>query len=254
MASLIAGLCSITFRKLSPLEILQLASAAGLQAVEWGGDIHVPPGDLAIARIVRRQTEEAGLKISSYGSYYRVGSSKDFPAVLDSAQELGVPAIRVWAGTRGSRETSREEREAILEDAKYCADQARAAGLTLDFEAHDHTLTDDAESVISLMRELPDSSIRFSWQPPHGKSPGETLATLHTVLPRLGHVHVFEWWPGPETRLPLAHGEKRWRQFLGLADTAKGTGRCALLEFIPGDDPTSLAREAKILREMLSLR
>ena len=221
--------------------------------MEWGGDIHGPPGNLAAARKVRFLTEDAGLKISSYGSYYRVGSSKDFPAVLDSARELGAPAIRVWAGTRGSRETSKAERQIILEDAQRCASQAGAAGLTLDLEYHDQTLTDEPESVISLMRELPDSSIRFSWQPPHRKNLGETLATLHTVLPRLGHVHVFEWWPGPETRLPLAHGENRWRQFLALAKTAKGPGRCALLEFMPGDNPAYLAREAETLRQMLTL-
>jgi len=250
--SLLPGLCSISFRKHSPKEVLQFASSAGLQAVEWGGDIHVPPGDLAIAKDVRRQTEDTGLKVSSYGSYYRVGSSQDFPAVVDSARELGARSIRVWAGTKGSRETSKEERAAILEDARRCAQLAGAAGLSFDFEYHDHTLTDHPESVADLMRELPEPTIRFSWQPPHGRPEEESLTTLRAVLPRLGHVHVFEWWPGPETRLPLAHGKSRWTRFLALAGTAPGSGRCALLEFMPGDDPGVLSREAATLRSVLS--
>ncbi len=253
MASLLPGLCSISFRRHSPLEVLRLASAADLQAVEWGGDIHVPPGNLPTAKTVRRQTEDAGIKISSYGSYYRVGISKDFTAVLDSARELGAPAIRVWAGIKGSRETSKEERHAILEDARRCADQAGAAGLNFDFEYHDHTLTDHPESVTDLMRELPEPAIRFSWQPPHGRPEEDSLATLRAVLPRLGHVHVFEWWPGPETRLPLDHGKSRWTRFLALAATSPGAGRCALLEFMPGDDPAALPREAETLRSLLSL-
>lgn len=204
-----------------------------------------------MAREVRRQTEDAGLRVSSYGSYYRVGSSQDFPAVLDSARELGAPAIRVWAGTKGSRETSKEERHAILVDARRCAGLAGAAGLNFDFEYHDHTLTDHPESVAELMRDLPEPVIRFSWQPPHGRPEEESLTTLRAVLPRLGHVHVFEWWPGPENRLALAHGKSRWTRFLALAGTAPGSGRCALLEFMPGDDPGVLSREAATLRSVL---
>lgn len=252
MPSLLPGLCSISFRRYSPKEVLEFASSAGLQAVEWGGDIHVPPGDMAIAKKVRRQTEDVGLRISSYGSYYRVGSSQDFPAVLDSARELGAPAIRVWAGTKGSWETSRKERHAILEDARRCAGLAGAAGLNFDFEYHDHTLTDRSESVAALMQELPEPAIRFSWQPPHGRPEEDSLATLREVLPRLGHVHVFEWWPGPQTRLTLAQGKRRWARFLALARTTPGDGRCALLEFMPEDSPSVLLREAETLRSILS--
>ena len=67
-----AGICSITFRRKNPDEIVRLAEQAGLDAIEWGGDVHVPAGDTAVARRVGQITLDAGLSVSSYGSYERV--------------------------------------------------------------------------------------------------------------------------------------------------------------------------------------
>lgn len=44
------GLTSVTFRNLGIEQIVSLAGAAGADSIEWGGDIHVPPGDLSAAR------------------------------------------------------------------------------------------------------------------------------------------------------------------------------------------------------------
>jgi len=46
------GLVSVTFRKLSPTQIVNPVSKVGLQGIEWGGDIHVPTGDIYKAREV----------------------------------------------------------------------------------------------------------------------------------------------------------------------------------------------------------
>src|SRR4051812_19353813 len=95
------GLASVTFRALSPDEIIRLARTAGLQGIEWGGDVHVPPGDLRRARDVHRKTLQAGMHVTSYGSYYTSGSASQpdnvlFEAVLETALALHAPVIRVW--------------------------------------------------------------------------------------------------------------------------------------------------------------
>ena len=46
-------LTSVTFRRMKPEEILRVAARAGIEGIEWGGDVHVPAGDLAAARRVR---------------------------------------------------------------------------------------------------------------------------------------------------------------------------------------------------------
>jgi hypothetical protein len=50
------GLVSITFRPLDPEEILRLAVQARIETIEWGGDVHVPVGDLDRARETGRLT------------------------------------------------------------------------------------------------------------------------------------------------------------------------------------------------------
>ncbi len=91
------GLCSVTFRQLDPPALLDLAARAGLAAVEWGADVHVPVGDLATARDVAARTADAGLAVASYGSYWRAGP-EDVGPVLATARALGAPRVRVWAG------------------------------------------------------------------------------------------------------------------------------------------------------------
>ncbi len=56
-----AGLVSVTFRQLSPEEIVRVAREAGLTVIEWGGDVHVPPGDSTtrVLTVVKTKQEEA---------------------------------------------------------------------------------------------------------------------------------------------------------------------------------------------------
>ena len=46
------GLCSVTLRALPWEDVLEVAVVAELTRIEWGADIHVPPGDETHARTV----------------------------------------------------------------------------------------------------------------------------------------------------------------------------------------------------------
>lgn len=96
------GLCSVTFRSLSPQAVIELAAANGIRSIEWGADIHVPPGDLENARDVAARTAQAGLSVSSYGSYIFAPdfAPEDVTAVLETAKALGTGHIRIWPGSR----------------------------------------------------------------------------------------------------------------------------------------------------------
>ena len=74
---LTAGLVSISFRRKTPGQIVSLCERAGLRAIEWGGDVHVPAGDERRAREVLALTRSAGLSVCSYGSYYRLDQPED---------------------------------------------------------------------------------------------------------------------------------------------------------------------------------
>ena len=74
---IVPGLVSVTFRQKSIREICEICCGARLSAVEWGGDIHVPPQNAAAAREARELSREFGLEICSYGSYWRAGDGRD---------------------------------------------------------------------------------------------------------------------------------------------------------------------------------
>lgn len=64
------GLCSVTFQQLAPEEIVDLAMRCGLEAVEWGADVHLPPGKPGVARALADRCRDRGLRCPSYGTYF----------------------------------------------------------------------------------------------------------------------------------------------------------------------------------------
>lgn len=253
---LVPGLVSVTFRKLDPAEIVALARECGLQAIEWGGDVHVPLHHPARAREVRGLTEEAGIAVSGYGSYYRVGAAETadrrFEHVLQAAVELGAPTIRVWAGAAASAQIGEAERWHIVEELRRIADLAARQSVSISLEYHGGTLTDTNESASRLLVEVDHPNVFTFWQPPNGQSVDYCLDGLRAVLPRVTCVHCFHWWPTAAERRPLEEGWARWERYLR---TLQRTGRRhpVLLEFVPGDQPEALRRDAATLRHWIRL-
>lgn len=243
-----AGLVSVSFRKLSPREIVELTKRAMLSTIEWGGDIHVPPGDLDRAREVRTMTVDAGLKIQAYGSYVRLGDDdpKTYDPVIESAVTLGAPSIRVWAGRRASKNADADYRKRVADAALAFAGRAAKAKVVICYEYHDDTLTDTDESAQALFEAAEHPSIRTLWQPPHEQTVEKCCDSLRGVLPILNHVHVFHW-PVRGKRLPLTDGEQRWRAYVEVLRESHHA--CPmLLEFAQNDDPEQLILDAEALR------
>lgn len=249
------GLCSVTFRELPVEEVVRHAAAAGLEGIEWAGDAHVPPGDLDAATHARTVTEEAGLAVTSYGSYLAfVGSDEQVHAeggaVIAAARALGVPRIRVWATRTASAETSAEDRARTVGRIQELADRAAAHDLEIGLEFHGRTLTDEIGSTLRLLDEVGRSNVLTYWQPHQDMPVEEALDTLRAALPRTSTIHAFSWWPRSE-RLPLAERSDLWEAAFAIL-AGNGADRDALLEFVPGDDPALLRREADTLRTLIT--
>jgi len=249
------GLVSITFRKLSPKAIVDLVVDSGLSCIEWGGDVHAPPGEIALAKEVRRMTTDAGLRVSSYGSYYCAGddSPKDFGAVLESADALGAPYIRVWAGKRGSDTADQAYRQAVVEDTLRIADLAASSDIKISFEYHGNTLTDSRESVGELMRAAEHPGVLLHWQPPVYTCWEQRLESLRDVISRLSMIHVFQWLSSLDgiERRPLEDGHGEWLSYLSTADVKPGDTD-VLLEFVRDDNPEQFLKDSETLRRWLA--
>lgn len=246
------GLVSVTFRSMNPEQIVEITAKAGLNAIEWGGDIHVPHGDLNAAREARKLTADAGLVVAAYGSYYRVGQDEsEFKTVLETAVELGAPTIRVWAGSKGSNEADESYRRKIIEDSRRIGDMAAAKRLTISYEFHGGTLTDTNESVLSLLKDMSHESVRTYWQPAVGITPLCRLQGLQAILPWLTNVHVFHWGSVPTDRKPLAEGVSEWKRYIDCISSIE-QDRFALIEFVQNDDLDNFMRDAETLKRLVA--
>jgi len=253
MSTIHPGLVSITFRQLSPAEIIDLVVQAQLTGIEWGGDIHVPHGDSATASAVQQQTLDAGLQVAAYGSYYRVSHAETgpFEAVLDAAVALGAPTIRVWAGRQGSDSADEAYWQAVIEDSRRIADLAAAAGITIAYEFHAKTLTDTNDAARTLLERVEHPNVRSYWQPPRHSTVASNLAGIDAVTPWLDNLHLFQWERTTGMRQPLAAGQLDWQQYLEKVSRLGGD-RFALLEFVEEDAPDAFLRDAATLRQWLA--
>ena len=252
------GLVSITYRALSPREIIAACLEAKLQGIEWGGDVHVRPDDPNNAREVGQMTRDAGLEVAAYGSYWKCEG--EFEPIVEAALALGAPVIRVWAGVTDASAADEDDWKRVTESLARANEIARAAGLQVATEFHGGTLTADGQSALRLMREVGDA--QTLWQPLR-RGAGfdaqieENLAELRAVEPYLSNVHVYEWGDdadGNRQRLSLRNSAQ-WPRYIEelkrIGKPLSGGARWLLLEFVTGDDIAVLAREAAALRALI---
>lgn len=255
MIELAPALCSVTFRQLPPEEIVALARQAGLAAIEWGGDVHVPATDLAKARHVRRITEEAGLLPASYGSYLYPPDHglDDFRRALDTCHALGAGNVRIWPGQRERPSATYDaaERSKAADLVRAMGELAGAAGVSVSLEYHPNSLTDETASAASLMDEIAHANVHLYWQPRPGLPLDDACAEIARIGRRVSHVHVFAW-DGARRRYPLADHSKWWSAaFAALPESHFAGVRYAMLEFVRDDAPAAFLADAAILRRLL---
>ena len=252
------GLVSVTFRALSPREIVRACLECQLAGIEWGADIHVPPGATRNAREVGRLTREAGLKIVAYGSYYRCDGG-DFAPILEAAKALNAPRIRVWAGSVDARAASAGDWTRVGDDLARIVAMAAREGIQIALEFHGGTLNSSGASARQWLGTVRGAAhdLRTLWQPLR-RGPNfdarieENLDDLRAVAPFLSHVHVYQWDDdanGQTRRLSLQESVQ-WRAYIEALGRIGGA-RWLLLEFVPADDLAILAREAAALRVLI---
>lgn len=251
------GLVSVSFRKHSAATLIEASVGAGIDGIEWGGDVHVPHGDLKTARAVAEQTRDAGLAISCYGSYYKFGDvtgnpdGPEFAAVLDCAAELGAPSIRVWAGTLSSAKADDKYFAAIVDQAHIIAERASELNIRVDFECHNNTLNDGPAASEKLLSAIEHPNLCSLWQPLYPHPMEHRIDGIRRMLSRLTNVHVYHWNPEDYTdRKRLSEGATEWRAYLEALH-ADPRPRWYSLEFFKDDSLDVFRGDAETLRSWL---
>jgi 3-dehydroshikimate dehydratase len=251
------GLCSITFRSLSADQVLEVAVAAGVEGIEWGADGHAPPGGGAKVESLAHRCRDAGVEIASYGSYlgFTPTGEEDaaaVDAVLESADALGAPMVRIWAELGVTPDSPSEDRSRVMERTASIADAIADRALIAALEFHPFTLTQTAASTNELLDTLDRPNLRSHWQPDPSLSPDEGLDELAAVAPRLAHVHAFTWGSsGIADRRALADGDDLWCRALSLVERKAGAlpvRRYVMCEYVRDDAPEQLVTDVQTLR------
>lgn len=251
--TLTPGLVSITFRGKTPAEVVALAVEAGTPLLEWGGDVHVPHGNVSVAEDVGAMTRDAGCRVAAYGSYYRVGSPAGditFEHCLASAVALGAPVIRVWAGQSGSAEASEEQRARVIEDTRRICRLAGEENIVVAYEFHGGTLTDTLQSTLDLLTRAGSPTLRTLWQPQQTTPAAQRPDEIAQLLPWLANVHVFQGAGGRPDALDTGKGD--WLSYLPLLAQAKQP-LGVLIEFVRNGDPAQFLADAAVLHAWLAL-
>lgn len=240
------GLTTVTFRRKSLQEIIGLAAAAGLNGLEIGGDVHVPPGDRQVAAAVRSQVAAAGLELFSYGSYYTAGESgeDDFADVLHTAVTLGAPRIRVWTARRGGADEQAEE--VTVRALRSACRSAAREGIELGMEFHNGTVNDSAAQAIKLIERVGENNLFTYWQPLYGQA--QNVADITALGAYCKHVHVYNWIYGEAgvTRLTLSDPYRDWAEYVHLLQD-----KIYIMEFVQNDDEKIFAADAAYLQKII---
>lgn len=237
------GLCSISFRKNTPQEILRAMQEAKLSVIEWGSDVHCPPEKAA--QIAALQ-ERYGIQCASYGTYFRLGTTPlcELETYIKAARTLGTDILRLWCGDKNSQDYTEGEKEALFAACKAAAKIAEAEGVTLCMECHNKTYTNVRQAALELMQTVCSKAFRMYWQPNQFKDEEENIAYAKQIASSTVNIHVFNW-KGKE-KYPLADAKDIWRKYLSCFDGDK----VLLLEFMPDGKLETLATEAAALMEI----
>ncbi len=164
MNSFKLGVASVTFRNKTVSETVEIAKKAGVSYIEWGGDVHIKTLD--DAKKAKELCDENGIKIRSYGSYYRVGCAdkNKWEEICRIAKIMNASSVRVWLGEKDSEETTQAEYNRILEDLKSICSVAQKHNLLVCPECHDNTYNNNTDAFLKIKDELKADNFKTYFQ------------------------------------------------------------------------------------------
>ena len=242
------GLVSVSFRSLSPEEVVQAMANCGLKYVEWGSDIHAPCTDTERLQQIVALQEKYGVTCCSYGTYFRLGFTpiEELPDYIRAAKLLGTKTLRLWAGKKSPDKFTPEERDQFFAVCREAAKIAEDAGVTLCMECHRNTYTQTQEGALELMQAVNSPAFRMYWQPSQALSVEGNVEYIQKLMPYIDNLHVFQ--RKNEVPCPLSTGQEAWKTYLSQFSG----DRAALLEFMPDNRVESLPVEAETLRHIVA--
>jgi hypothetical protein len=248
------GLCSGACITRDIHEVIEMAVAAGLDAVEWAADMHIGAGDLKTAGEAMIATLMAGLTTASYATLYRAGSSEDegyshFDALLGTASTLQAPNMRIYACAK--------EMDELSSELRGLGDRAAEKGITLCLSMGRGTCLDRYDRAFALVEATRHDFVRLAWEDLPGARPEEATAALESGS-RLAALIVARCAGRDGKARSISEAEGAWRSRLRafkLAEADPKMGSFVLLDAARAEGEAgneSLAADADALRALIA--
>lgn len=251
------GLTSVTFNNLTAFDVIKYSKSCGISTIEWGSDVHAPIGDPLNAKKIRKECENAGISVSSYGSYYKCGeyenAKEEFEKYIEIAKTLGAPTIRIWVGEKNFEEANDAYVQKIVDELKMICDMAKKEDLQIGCELHNGTLCNKKESSLEIVKRVDRDNFGMYFQYDWNFSMEYNCDTLKSFLPFLKNVHVFNVDDKDGfKRYSLGEhgGVKIWEEFVGILKENKVKTNL-LFEFLPEATEEYLKKETEILKDIV---
>ena len=247
-----AGLASVTLKTKTPEEVIRLVADSDISAIEWASHVHAHEGDVALCKQILTMTHDAGLEVSSYGSYFRLGTGTDIVPFLESAAALETNQIRIWGGRESSCDLSPAQRKALVEESVAIAEKAASYNITLSLECHPNTVTDTLESQLLFLNEVNMPNFCTYWQADTALPMDARTTSLQSVYAsgKLTNLHLY-WYNAAHERRLLEEGKEQLTQWLSLFKN-DSLPRYALIEFVKDNTDENFLRDAKTLASIVS--
>lgn len=244
------GLCSVSFRNLSPIEIINICKSANLKVIEWGSDLHAPYNDIEKLQNIARLQKENSIFCSSYGTYFRLGVTPlgELEKYIASAKILGTKILRIWCYDKCGNDMTDKERQDLLSVSIKASEIAKQNGVILCLECHKNTFTENLNDALWLIRRVNSPNFKTYWQPFQWKTIEDNLNNAKAISPYVENIHVFNWKQTDTfNKYPLALAISEWVNYLKNFTPPK----TLLLEFMPNDKVEDLIIEANALKQIV---
>lgn len=245
MSSFKIGLCSVTFRKKTAQQVVEIAAAAGVQYIEWGGDVHVK--NLQQARTVKALCDERGILISSYGSYFNCSDydEKKWREICEITKEMGAPGIRVWLGKSDSEKTDDKEYTKLLLNTGAMCDIASQYSLMVCPECHDNTYNNNTDSFLGFAKALKRENFRTYFQSRYFRMEYD-LDRIERTFSHIENVHIS--YRDLKREQLFRKKDREYLDRLLKALLAKDFKGIVMIEFVIRNSEKQLLKDVKKLR------
>ena len=184
------GFTSTSFRQIKNVEkVVKIAAESGAECIEWGGDIHVK--SVADAKRAKELCDKAGIRINSYGSYYRVGckNAAEWKVICEIASTMAARSVRVWLGRADSEKTDEATYKNLVEDTKAICAVAKEYGLIVCPECHDNTYNNNTDAFMKIHADVGCDNFRTYFQSRYKRLQYD-LDRIERTLPYIETVHI----------------------------------------------------------------